>query len=307
MPIPKPSHSEPDCHPEVPTIFVRPPLSSQGALFALLPDEARTFGAELRQVHAGPGCHRTLGFLPTGYAWGDEGGTFRTTLYYNMHHDELAQWHAGGLDKWRTECARLMPEAEPLLASITHESQLAFASYSDGTMWRFHKGRVVCIGDVSHSMSPQLGQGANLAMIDAEKLVDALLASSKRGTFAGESGESGRDAAEFETGEAASDACDIDAALSAYTARRWLRVVFYQAQSRVLTPLFASRSEVLRLLRDTFAYAGCHTPGLQRYVHAVLCGAQSPSLVGTIPKREYLGFLDELTRLGVRGADAGVR
>ena len=270
---------------------------SQGALFALLPDEGRTFGTALRQVHAGPGCHRTLGFLPTGFAWGDEGGAFRCTLYYNMHHDELTQWRADGLDKWKAECARLMPEAEPLLASITHQAQLAFASYSDGTMWRFHKGRVVCIGDVSHSMSPQLGQGANLAMIDAEKLVDALAASSKGGSGT----------ADFETGPAPGGACDIDAALSAYTARRWLRVVFYQAQSRVLTPLFASRSEVLRHLRDTFAYAGCHTPGLRRYVHAVLCGAQSPSLISTIPKREYLGFLDELRRLGIHSDDAGVR
>ena len=159
-------------------------------------------------------------------------------------------------------------------------------------MWRFHTGRVVCIGDVSHSMSPQLGQGANLAMIDAEKLVDALVASCREGARPADGARGPR---------------DVDAALSAYTASRWLRVLFYQAQSRVLTPLFASRSELLRALRDTFAHAGCHTPGLQRYVHAVLCGAQSPNLVGTIPSEEYLGFLAELRRLGVRGEDAGVR
>ena len=41
-----------------------------GALFALLPDEHRTFGKTLTQVHGGPGCHTTLGFLPTGVPWG---------------------------------------------------------------------------------------------------------------------------------------------------------------------------------------------------------------------------------------------
>lgn len=275
-----------------------------GALFALLPDEARTFGTELRQVHAGPGCHRTLGFLPTGYAWGERGGTFRTTLYFNLRHDELAAWQAGGLDRWKRECAAMMPEAEPLLSSITSADQLAFASYSDGSMWRFHQGRVVCIGDASHSMSPQLGQGANLAMIDAEKLVDALVASGS--DVAGCGHDSGVIDGQIDAG-LMGDACDIDAALATYTAERWLRVTFYQAQSRVLTPLFASRSKVLRTLRDQLAYIGCHTPGLQQYVHAVLCGAQSPSLFGTIPKREYLGFLDELQRLGVRGHEAGVR
>jgi 2-polyprenyl-6-methoxyphenol hydroxylase-like FAD-dependent oxidoreductase len=44
---------------------------SYGALFALLPDPEATFGTTLQQVHAGPGCHTTLGFLPTGHAWGD--------------------------------------------------------------------------------------------------------------------------------------------------------------------------------------------------------------------------------------------
>ena len=107
-------------------------------------------------AHTGPGGHTTLGFLPTGYAHGDAGGTFTTTLYYNMRHDEFGSWLEGGLDKWKRRCAELMPEADPLLASLTSMKQLAFAQYSDGTMWRFHSGgRVVCIGDVSHSMSPQ--------------------------------------------------------------------------------------------------------------------------------------------------------
>lgn len=102
---------------------------SYGALFALLPDPEATFGTTLQQVHAGPGCHTTLGFLPTGHAWGDpaSGGgaggrgqvgphlplagvgvlpsafpiwqvgphpAFTATLYYNLRHDELAQWKA---------------------------------------------------------------------------------------------------------------------------------------------------------------------------------------------------------------------
>lgn len=274
-----------------------------GALFALLPDDARTFGTALTQVHAGPGCHTTLGFLPTGHAHGEAGGTFRTTLYYNLRHDEYAAWREGGLDAWKRQCAALMPEAEPLLAQITSMDQLAFASYSDGTMWRFHGGgadggaggggRVVCIGDVSHSMSPQLGQGANLAMIDAEKLVDALVEAQRSPSQPAD----------------ALEAADVDLpkALAAYTRDRWSRVVFYQAQSRLLTPLFASRSELLRALRDTLTYpALMHTP-LRTYAHAVLCGAQSPSLMGTIPKEEYLGFLKGLEQLGISGAEAGVR
>jgi 2-polyprenyl-6-methoxyphenol hydroxylase-like FAD-dependent oxidoreductase len=116
-------------------------------------------------------------------------------------------------------------------------------------------------------MSPQLGQGANLALIDAMKLVDAL----------------------------ERHPADVPAALDSYTRDRWWRVAFYQAQSRILTPVFASRSEALRVLRDSLMNHGCHAPVLRRFVHAVLCGAQSPNLLtplGTIPEDEFLGFLD---------------
>ena len=41
-------------------------------------------------------------------------------------------------------------------------SKVAFARYGDGALWRFHAGRCVLLGDASHAMSPQLGQGANL-------------------------------------------------------------------------------------------------------------------------------------------------
>ena len=155
-------------------------------------------------------------------------------------------------------------------AGIERKEQVAFARYADGGLWRFHQGRVVLIGDASHSMSPQLGQGANLALIDAEKLVSQL--------------------------EQRKDDGDIETAFEAYTRDRWWRLQFYQAQSRLLTPLFASRSETLRFLRNSFFYPMCHTPGLERFSHAVLCGAQSPNLLtpwATIPEEEFLGFLSD--------------
>ena len=127
-------------------------------------------------MHAGPGCHTTLGFLPTGLPWGhgERSGhghgrargfvgphsEFTATLYYNLRHDDLARWKADGLEAWKARCVALMPKAERVIETLERPEQVAFASYSDGIMWRFNAGRVVCIGDVAHSMSPQLGQGA---------------------------------------------------------------------------------------------------------------------------------------------------
>ena len=83
-----------------------------GALFALVPDEEQVFGNTLHQVHSGPGCAVTLGFLPTGLPWSDrDGGDQRAleddaamraarsaesvaTLYYNLHERDCAGWAA---------------------------------------------------------------------------------------------------------------------------------------------------------------------------------------------------------------------
>ena len=117
----------------VPGVF-RP--YAYGALFALLPDPGRTFGAELVQRHAGPGCHTTLGFLPTGLPWGsgidtvgdgvvDTHADFVTTLYFNLRGDEYDAAAASGgylggggdgrLQAWKDRCSALMPEAADLV------------------------------------------------------------------------------------------------------------------------------------------------------------------------------------------------
>ena len=81
-----------------------------GALFALVPDEDRVFGRALHQVHAGPGCHTTLGFLPTGVpshggidtvgdGYADKAAHSVATLYYNLREDEYAAWQQVFVEK----------------------------------------------------------------------------------------------------------------------------------------------------------------------------------------------------------------
>lgn len=273
-----------------------------GALFALVPDEGHVFGRTLHQVHAGPGTHTTLGFLPTGLPWqggidtvgdgvADTAAESVTTLYYNLRADEYADWQRGGLQKWKDQCSALMPHAAEVIQGGMHtQEQVTFARYSDGGMWRYNRGRCVVIGDAAHSMSPQLGQGANLALIDAEKLVDSLAAGGVTST----SGDS------------------VEAALDDYTKQRWWRLNFYQAQSRILTPFFAPRSESLRQVRNALLNPGCHTPVLQNFMQSVLCGAHSASLLNpysTIPDNEFLGVLEGLPHIGaaISELEEGVR
>jgi 2-polyprenyl-6-methoxyphenol hydroxylase-like FAD-dependent oxidoreductase len=70
-------------------------------------------------------------------------------------------------------------------------------------------------------MSPQLGQGVNMALLDAEALSDALSAQATP-----------------------------DAALADYARRRRHHLAVYQRMSRWLTPLFQSQRDGLAWWRD---------------------------------------------------------
>jgi salicylate hydroxylase len=85
----------------------------------------------------------------------------------------------------------------------------------------YSSGRAVLIGDAAHSMSPQLGIGAQMALEDAEVLARALC-----------------------------EHHDLAAALRAYTRIREERLSRYQQASRWLTPLFQSDSRLLAMIRD---------------------------------------------------------
>jgi 2-polyprenyl-6-methoxyphenol hydroxylase-like FAD-dependent oxidoreductase len=88
-------------------------------------------------------------------------------------------------------------------------------------MFPWHGDRIVFIGDAAHATSPQLGQGANLALLDAVALADAIAAEPS-----------------------------VDRALASYTRSRHRHLNYYQFATRALTPFFQSDSRVLAWLRD---------------------------------------------------------
>lgn len=147
-------------------------------------------------------------------------GAGRLALFWSLRTDRLEAWRAAGLDAWKAEAAALWPQTAPLLAQITAPGQLTFARYAHRTLQRPAEPGLVHIGDAWHSASPQLGQGANMALLDAYAV--ALAA---RGGVAGE--------------------------VPARAVRlRRRHVSIYQAMTALFTPVYQSDSRMLPLLRD---------------------------------------------------------
>lgn len=160
-----------------------------------------------------------IGILPVGRQ--RQGASEQAAFFWSLKVDDHAAMVAGGLEAWKARVRGLWPEVEPYLAQIADFDQLVLARYQHQTLTRPHGDRIVAIGDCAHSTSPQLGQGANMALLDAAALATAL----ERHT-------------------------DVAAAPPEYAAMRRLHVRTYQALSRVFTPFYQSDSLVLPFLRD---------------------------------------------------------
>jgi 2-polyprenyl-6-methoxyphenol hydroxylase-like FAD-dependent oxidoreductase len=136
-----------------------------GALWAIVEQPGEAFATALSQVYRG--TREMVGFLPTGRSAHLAGDRPTLSLFWSVRADRLARWRERGLDAWREEVRALAPHAEPVLAQIGSPEEVFFAAYDDVRMPRWHADDVVVIGDAGHAMSPQLGQGANLALLDA--------------------------------------------------------------------------------------------------------------------------------------------
>jgi len=197
-----------------------------GAIWAALPiTDGWPHRATLMQRYDGASI--MIGVLPIGRLPADP--TERCAFFWSVRVDQREVWMAAGLEAWKARVATLWPAVSPILAGIRAPDDLSFVSYSDVVVERPYCPdlSIVLIGDGAHGTSPQLGQGANLALIDAMTLAEAL-----------------------------ARATTIESALGDYHARRRRHVAFYQLASRWLTPFFQSDSRVLGVVRDaTFGLA----------------------------------------------------
>jgi 2-polyprenyl-6-methoxyphenol hydroxylase-like FAD-dependent oxidoreductase len=145
-------------------------------------------------------------------------------FFWSLRRDRFEAWQAAGINAWKHTVEGLWPQMYEVLESVNEPEQIVFAQYDHFTHRTPHSERIVHIGDAAHATSPQLGQGANMALLDAFALSKAL-----------------------------DVAPDHGAAFRTYAQMRRWHVRLFQSASAMFTPFYQSDSRVLPVIRDWLA------------------------------------------------------
>jgi 2-polyprenyl-6-methoxyphenol hydroxylase-like FAD-dependent oxidoreductase len=189
------------------------------------------------------------GVLPIGRREVD--GPLLAAFFWSLRRDKFDAWRSRPMAEWKREIEQLWPEAAATVQGIDDHQQLVFAQYDHFTMRTPYSERLVHIGDAARCTSPQLGQGANMAMLDALALARAL---ESRG--------------------------ELSERLRRYARMRWWHVRLFQAASSMFTPFYQSDSRLLPILRDWLAAPVSRLPVGDALLARLVSGMTVSPLVG---------------------------
>ena len=213
-----------------------------GAIWATLPWQAAGFEeAALSQRY-----HRAsvmIGVLPIGRT--APGGLKQAAFFWSLKPADYEAMTRQGLAAWKASVLGHWPEVSPHLHEVRDFADMTLARYAHYTMANPASDRLVFVGDSAHSTSPQLGQGANMALLDARAL------------YLGLREHPG----------------DIGLALGHYAALRRWHVRLYQALSAMFTPFYQSDSRVLPIIRDLLVSLLARIPPAPQFLAAMVSGS----------------------------------
>ena len=221
----------------------RAPIYPWGCMWTTVPDLSGIGAAGLLRQRV-RGTKFMMGLLPV--------GRNEVTIYWSLPIRALGRSKTIDLLAWRETAAALWPEAAPIIDHAAAAGDFARATYRHVALSHWNAGPVLFIGDAAHGTSPQLGQGANLGLMDAWALATTL-----------------------------DDAPELLSAFLRFERRRNPAVRYYRRASHLLTPFFQSRLAPLGWLRDAFMGPAHHVPGLRAMMGSTLAGTRRGWLSAT--------------------------
>lgn len=220
----------------------KPRPLSFGAIWATLPWHAEGFEhTALTQRYQR--AKVMIGVLPVGRS--TSGGAEQAAFFWSLKPDDYESLKRDGVAAWKGEVIGHWPDVAPYLDDIEGFPDLTLARYAHYTMADPTGQAIAFVGDSAHSTSPQLGQGANMALLDARALYLGL-----------------RD-----------HPGNLAKALARYAALRRWHVRLYQALSAMFTPFYQSDSRVLPAIRDVFVSGLARIPPAPQFLAAMVSGS----------------------------------
>jgi 2-polyprenyl-6-methoxyphenol hydroxylase-like FAD-dependent oxidoreductase len=219
--------------------FTETPLA-YGAVWASLPWPGTPFDPHtLEQGYDKASV--MIGVLPIGSI--EHNGPQQTAFFWSLKTRDYDSWKSDGISAWKDKVLRYWPETEPLLDNIHSTDAMTLARYQHHTLDIPYGRKLICIGDSAHTTSPQLGQGANNALLDAKALTVAL-----------------------------NQFPNLDTVAQQFTRTRRRHIKTYQALSYLFTPFYQSDSQVLPLLRDSVVSTASRLPLAQKILASTVAG-----------------------------------
>ncbi len=191
------------------------------------------------------GTRKLFGLLPLGDGL--------VSLYWGLPARDLAATKARGLGALKREIVAFAPEAAPVLDFVADFEQFLFTTYRHVHVKKHHDDRVILIGDAAHAMSPHLGQGINLALVDAWRLAGAM--------------RSGRTPV---------------AAFRAFRRQQRCYIRYYATVTYLLSPFFQSDWGILGWGRDWALPLMPWVPWVKRQMLMTVCGLKGCFFHGPI-------------------------
>jgi len=182
-----------------------------------------------------------IGVMPVGRPQPD--GPELAALFWSLKPAEHAQVVQRGFEAWRQEVEGHWPATAPHLSAVGSLDRMTLARYQHHTLPVPAGDGIAYIGDSAHSTSPQLGQGANMALLDAAALTAAIGAGD-----------------------------GLDDALERYAAMRRWHVRLYQLLSLTLTPFYQSDSALMPVLRDVLVGSFARIPPMPLLLAGMVSG-----------------------------------